>query len=332
MLGNGEVVGKLETSWDELLHHGDEPFDISFPPVRGVHPSLMLKAAVVHACDNQDDPLLDSIIEHEIARDTDAGHARFSQYVTSGMVSHLNDAVGIFSWFWATVRPTIQTTQLHLPTSRGHASRLYSKASSRYRLNYLPLPGSPALRPQGHPDHPSSLYHLTEALTWRYIKKRTAIYIRESAQLYYELLPLCPEGTYLRSIAAGANGVDYVICACNNLPTDASDEGIHLRRIVLDICPLGHQHRPRALHELAQAVEARFDRHGTIDDLDECIQHRPLSLRSRFNHQRKSYDLNEAISLYEEEALRLHPVGHKYRDTSLDNLGGALRARFDQRK
>lgn len=26
MLGSGEVVGKLKTSWDKLLDHGDEPF------------------------------------------------------------------------------------------------------------------------------------------------------------------------------------------------------------------------------------------------------------------------------------------------------------------
>jgi hypothetical protein len=26
MLGNGEVIATLETSWDELLGHGDEPF------------------------------------------------------------------------------------------------------------------------------------------------------------------------------------------------------------------------------------------------------------------------------------------------------------------
>ncbi|KAG0698608.1 hypothetical protein DFH29DRAFT_1002692 [Suillus ampliporus] len=26
MLGNGELIGKLETSWDELLRHGNEPF------------------------------------------------------------------------------------------------------------------------------------------------------------------------------------------------------------------------------------------------------------------------------------------------------------------
>jgi len=33
--------------------------DISFPSVRGVHPSLTLKATVLHDCDNQDSALLD---------------------------------------------------------------------------------------------------------------------------------------------------------------------------------------------------------------------------------------------------------------------------------
>ncbi|KAG2352218.1 hypothetical protein BDR07DRAFT_1314768, partial [Suillus spraguei] len=68
-----------------------------------------------------------------------------------------------------------------------------------------------ALRPQRHPNHPLSLYNLTEVLTWRYNKKDTAADICEAAQLYHELLPLCLKGTYLRSIAAGAYGVDYAI-------------------------------------------------------------------------------------------------------------------------
>ncbi|KAG1823403.1 uncharacterized protein BJ212DRAFT_1324005 [Suillus subaureus] len=40
MLGNGEVIGKLEVSWDELFNRGNEPFVLSFPRVRGVRPSL----------------------------------------------------------------------------------------------------------------------------------------------------------------------------------------------------------------------------------------------------------------------------------------------------
>jgi CHAT domain-containing protein len=190
-----------------------------------------------------------------------------------------------------------------------------------------------------------------EALTRRHMKKGTTADIREAAYLYGELLPLCPDGTYLRSIAAGPNGVDYVIRGCNNLPIDSSDEGIHLRRVVVEICPLGHQLRHDALHWLARAVEARFEQCGSIDDIDETIQLRreavslcpeghadcdsylnnlALSLVSRFHHQGKPNDLDEAISLYE-EVLRLCPVGHEYRDFSLDNLGGALVARFKAR-
>jgi hypothetical protein len=26
ILGNGELIGELEATWDELLDHGDEPF------------------------------------------------------------------------------------------------------------------------------------------------------------------------------------------------------------------------------------------------------------------------------------------------------------------
>ncbi|KAG1882815.1 CHAT domain-containing protein [Suillus subluteus] len=351
MLGNGEVVGKFEISWDALLDHGNEPFDISFPPVHGVHPSLTLKAAVLHPCDNHDNVVLDSIVESEIARETDAGHERFATYVTSKTVSHLNDAVQHF-----------QLVLNQCPI--GHPDRaaaLTNLARARLEgyiekdlqdIDYITslFREALALRPQGNPDHPSSIYHLIEALTWCYSKENfTAVYIQESVQLCCNLLLLCPEGTYLCSIAA--DDVDYVIRECNKLPIDASDEGIYLRRVVLELCPLGNEHRPNALDMLARALRTRFKQCGSIDDLDECIQrsreavslcpegdserHSYLnylasSLQSHFNHQGKYHDLNEAISLHE-EALRLCPVGHKYRDFSLNNLGDALFIRFHQR-
>jgi CHAT domain-containing protein len=209
-----------------------------------------------------------------------------------------------------------------------------------------------ALRPQRHPDRPLSLYNLTEALTWRHRKKSTAADIREAAQLYHELLLLCPEGTYLRSIAAGNTGVDYVIDECNDLPKDASDEGICLRRVVLELCPVGPQYRPRALGELSSALRSRFTQSGNINDLDECIQflREAVSLCPeghpdrddylnnlayslgiyRFRHQGNPNDLDEAISLHE-ESLRLRPVGHESRDVSLDNLGGVFVTRFNER-
>ncbi|KAG1814010.1 CHAT domain-containing protein [Suillus subaureus] len=325
-------------SWDELLDHGDEPFALAFPPVCDVYPSLTLKATIVHACNNQEGALSDSLVDCKIARDTDTGHAQFAAYVTSKTVSHLNDAVQHFQL----------VLDQCLISHPDHATALTNLAYARLRgyicndLEDIDTPTSLfrevlALRPQCHPDHPLSLYNLTEALTWRHNKKSTAADICESAKLYHELLPLCPEDTYLHSIASRGKWYE-------------SDEGIHLRRVVLELCPLDHQHRPGALDKLAQAVEARFDQHGTVDDLEMGIQlgreamslcpeghtdrayylnNLAFSLRYRFDHQGKPNDLDEAISLYE-EALRLRPVGHQYRDNSLDNLGGALIIRFNK--
>jgi len=40
--------------------------------------------------------LLKSIVEFQVARDADAGHAQFAEYVASKVVAHLNDAVQHF--------------------------------------------------------------------------------------------------------------------------------------------------------------------------------------------------------------------------------------------
>ncbi|KAG1824307.1 CHAT domain-containing protein [Suillus variegatus] len=338
-------------SWDELLDHGDHPFDISFPAVRGVQPSITLKVVVVHAWDDQNGALFDPLVDCEIARDADAGHAQFASYMKSKNVSDLNDAMEHF-----------QLVLNQCPV--GHPDR----ATALTNLAWVRLRGyirndvqdidattclfrdALVLRPQHHPDHAFSLYNLTEALTWRYSEKSTDVDICEAAQFYHELLPLCPEGTYLRSVAAGENGVDCVIGGCSNLPTDGSDEGIHLRRVVLELCPLGHRLRPITLDKLAQAVEARFDQHGSIDDLDTsiqlgreaaslcpeghadrdtCLNNLAVSLMSRFKHQGNRNDLDEAIFMYE-ESLHLRPVGHKLRECSLGNLGNALVDHFNE--
>ncbi|KAG1818644.1 CHAT domain-containing protein [Suillus subaureus] len=333
MLCNRGVIGKLETSWDALLDHGNEPFDISFPPVDGVHPSLTLKAGVLHSCDNQDSALLDSIVECEIARETDAGQERIAKYVTSKTISHLNDA--------------IQHFQLALDRCLGGypdcAGALTNLAWARLRdydlqdidcITFL-FRKALALCLQGYPDHALSICHLIDTLIWRYkMENFIAIYIHESALLCCKLLPLYPEGTYLRSIVVGVDSVDFVIRECNNLPVDASHEGIHLRRVVLELCPLGNEHHPNALNELAWALITHFEQYGSIDDLDECIQCRRKiislcsegdsehdsylnnlvwSLWTRFTHQGKYHDLNDAICLYKET---LRPVEHKDRNSS----------------
>ncbi|KAG1806946.1 CHAT domain-containing protein [Suillus variegatus] len=312
MLGGGEVVGRLQMSWDELLNHGDEPFNLSFPPVRGVHPSLKLKVAIVYTCDDQDDTLFD------------VGNAGLRPLVLDWCpVSHPDHATALTNLAWARLRGYILNDFQDIDAT----TSLFRDAL--------------ALRPRHHPDHPLSLYNLTQALIRRHNKKRTAADIREAAQLYHELLPLCPEDMYLHGITAG---VDYVINECIGLPTDTSEEGIHLRRVVLELCPPGHRLRLRTLDKLALA-------HGSIDDLDTSIQLRretvslcpeghaerdtylnnlAFSLVSHFDHQGKPDDLDEAISSHE-EALRLRPVGHKYRDYSLNTLGRALIVCFNER-
>ncbi|KAG2122472.1 CHAT domain-containing protein [Suillus clintonianus] len=350
MLGNGEIIGKLQTSWDELLDHGDEPFELSFPPVGGVNPLLTLKAIVVHACDNQDGALFYSLVDFEIARETDAGHARYAEYMTTKAVSHLNDALQHF-------QSVLGRCSVDHPD---HAAALTNLACARLQ-GYIQddlqdidtttslFRDALALRPQVHPNHTLSLYNLITALNWRHSKERTAVFIHESLQLCCKLLPLCPEGTYLRSIGVDS-AVNCMIGECNNLPIDASNEGIHLRRVVLELCPLAHNYRPKALDKLAHALSTRFTQQGGIDDIDECIQlgreavslcpeghsyrgtylnNLASSLQSRFEHQGKSHDLDEVISMHE-EALRMRPVGHRMRDFSLDNLGVALYTRFNK--
>ncbi|KAG2362845.1 CHAT domain-containing protein [Suillus spraguei] len=353
MLGNGEVVRKLETSWDALLGHENEPFDISFPSVRGVRPCLTLKATVLHSSDNQETALLDSITESGIARETDAGHERFATYVTSKTVSYLSDAIQHF-------QSVLDQCLVGHPDRAGALTNLaWARLQGYIQHDFQDINPVTSLfrealtlRPEGHPNYPLSIYHLVKALTWRFGKENfTAVYIHEAAHLCCKLLPLCPEGTYLRSIAAGANGVDYVIGECNKLSVEGSDEGIHIRRVVLELCPLGNKRRPRALDKLGWALRSRFEQRGSTDDLDESIQcHREavslcsegdserdgylnnlaLSLWDRFNHQGNHHDLNDAISLYE-ESLRLCPVGHKSRHFSLNNLGLALSTRFNKR-
>ncbi|KAG2108795.1 CHAT domain-containing protein [Suillus cothurnatus] len=305
----------------------------------------MLRAATVHACDDQDSSLSDCLVDSDMARDTDAGHALLAEYISSKAVSHLNDAMQHF-----------QSVLDQCPVGHhDHAAALTNLAYARlegYIQNHLQdintttslFREALALRLQGHPDHAPSLYNLIIVLIWHHSKESNAVYIHECAELCCKLLPLCSEGTYLRSISVDS-AVNYVI---NNLLIDASNEGIHLRRNILELCPVGYQLRPRALRLLAQALRTRFNQCGNIDDLDEAILLRreavllcpeghsdcsiflnslALSLVNRFRNQGKPNDLDEAITLYE-ELLHLWPVGHEFHDFALDNLGGALVTHF----
>ncbi|KAG0697804.1 hypothetical protein DFH29DRAFT_132507 [Suillus ampliporus] len=352
ILGQGELIGTLEMSLNELLDHGDQPFDVSFPSIGDICPSLTLKVAFVHTCGHDDNTPLDSIVECAIARRTDAGHVQFRKYVTGKHTFHLKRAVKHIQW-------VLDQCPIGHPD---HAAALTNLAFAWLQgfickdLQYIDSTTSLfcdtlALSLQGHPDHPSSLYHLTEALNWHHNNQHTSADICESAQLYHELLPLCPEGTYLRSIVAEKNGVDYVIDACNNILTDRSDEGLQLRRIVVELCPSGHQHCLRALAKLLLSLHTHFTQCGGIDDIDKSMQcccevvslapeghpdhgaylnNLSFYIALCFDQQGKSHDIDEAISLYD-EVLRLCIAEHEYCDAGLlNNLGGALHTRFEK--
>ncbi|KAG2136389.1 CHAT domain-containing protein [Suillus clintonianus] len=251
---------------------------------------------------------MDYIVDYEIARNTDAGHARLAEYMSSKTVSHLNDAVQHFQLALGQCpvgHPDHAAVLTNLAYARleGYIKKDLQDIDTTTSLFRDAL----ALRLQGHPDRALSLYLLIRALIWRFSEEPTAVYIHESALLCCELLSLCPEGTYLRNI-----GVDPTNKLLQSLWThfqqwgsiDHLDECIQLGRVAISLCPEGHSGRDDYLNNLA------------------------FSLQSRFDHQGQFHDLDKAISLHE-EALHLRPVGHKFRDFSLGNLGGALIARFN---
>ncbi|KAG2360934.1 CHAT domain-containing protein [Suillus spraguei] len=212
-----ELIGKIKTSWDKLLDDGDEAFSESIlPTCLDIHPSLTLKAGVVHTCNEQDSTLSDPLVDCGIGRETDAGHARFAEYITSGTVSHLNDAVQHFQLVLN--QCPVALTNLAVACLEGYIQNDLQDIDTTTSLLRKAL----ALRSQGHPDHASSLHNL------------------ESTALCCKLLPLCPEGTYLRSICVDSE-VGYVI------------DSIHLRRNMLELYPLGQQHH-ESIHLHREAV------------------------------------------------------------------------------
>ncbi|KAG1845010.1 CHAT domain-containing protein, partial [Suillus subluteus] len=126
-----------------------------------------------------------------------------------------------------------------------------------------------ALRSQGQPDHPSSLYHLTESLTWRYIRERIAVHIQEFAQLYCKLLPLCPEGTYLRSIASVLLVIDTVQThstsfqmLSNHVFDNAAALTTESIQVGREAVSEGHPYHDTYLNNLAFSLRFHFEHQG----------------------------------------------------------------------
>ncbi|KAG1752102.1 CHAT domain-containing protein [Suillus lakei] len=318
MLGGGEVISELETSWNELLDHGDEPFDLSFPPIGGVHPSLTLKATVVHARGIH----LDSITGCKIARRTDAGHRIFAKYMRDEGASDLHNAVQHFQFVLGR-----------------HPVDHPDRAAALTNLAWARLQGLHSATPIVHCLFIISPKHWPGATTIK-IPPLTSMNLPTSTMSYCHSAPKAPIFVASRQ---GKMVWITVISRYNNLPTDASNEGIQLRR---SQCSSSVLWATNTVQEPSAGLHRQF-KHALINTTVSMILKRaynmvvklflcaprdiltPSHFSPCFTHQGKFDDLNEAISLFK-KALRLCPVGHQSREALLDSLGGALLYRFNR--
>ena len=82
------------------------------------------------------------------------------------------------------------------------------------------------------------------------------------------------------------------------------DEAIILNRSALELHPLGHSGHATTLGNLAYCLKERFDKLGTLADLDEAIALHQVALD--------------------------HPACHSERTTSLNKLVDCLSSRFEK--
>ncbi|KAG1743742.1 uncharacterized protein EDB91DRAFT_1247225 [Suillus paluster] len=289
MLGN-------DTSWDELLDHGNEPFNPSFPPVRGVRPSLILKATVEHACGDQDGARID-----------------------------VPTLVPVFSA--AADRASIAECEI----ARRRPHNICQIREKREHFQWVL-----GQRPVGHPDRAAALTNFAWVRLQGFIRKDSQE-IESTTSLFRDAIALHCNRTatpIMRYLITVFNSL-YIkertaALSSGQLPSKLPiDAGIHLRRMVLELCPLGYQRRPTAFNKLSWSLNTRFAQCGSINDIDESIQlgieaasliaegysgrdiyfhNLPVSLRHHFGHQGEPHDLDEVISLYE-EVLCLRPIG-----------------------
>ncbi|OAX32309.1 hypothetical protein K503DRAFT_727146, partial [Rhizopogon vinicolor AM-OR11-026] len=337
MLGRGELVGRVETTLEELLIHGKQ-FEVPLSAVKNRPPSLLLRAQHIKLSE----PHTACGVQHnEVDVTTDAAHEAYTLYRQS---NHRNDLDIALEHF--------QTVLDQCPPGHPHRAAALSNIAHAILYGFTKGVGTDIdyaislfrsaleLRPPGNPDHLLSIFDLCRALHQRHLHLQAGADLREVVRLYLYLLPLCAEGSYLQLC---------LIEECNALLRNPSDESISLRRIVLDLCRQHRQHHARSLSRLAGDLYARFEQSGDIDDINEAIHLSrealavypsdgersfflsvlAYTLKLRFHHLRYPDDINECISL-NREALVLRPVGHPAREKTLNNLARAFKARYDQ--
>ncbi|KAG1746161.1 CHAT domain-containing protein [Suillus lakei] len=347
-LGRGQLVGTVKTTLEELLKH-DKQFQVSFPAIYNQHPSLLLRMKRMET-PHLTGSTADSAQESEVGRVTDAAHEAYALY---SKTNHRDDLDRTIQDFQAVLEqcPNGHPDRAAALTNLAHAIIFGTTKNIGTDIDHAisHFRSALALRPIGHPDRPLSIFNLYQALHQRHLSRDDFADIREAAELYSSLLPLCVEGSYLHRVVLDDDGVQYVIEEYNALPCSTMDESISLRWKILELCPPGHPRRAWSLSILAADLCGRFHQSGDVVDIDEAVRLSRnalticpadagrdfylgvlcYALQLRFDRHGDPSDLNESISLYR-AALNLCPPFDPARWTSLNNLAEALNARYNQ--
>ncbi|KAH8111135.1 TPR-like protein [Phellopilus nigrolimitatus] len=206
------------------------------------------------------------------------------------------------------------------------------------------------LCPPGHPERPSSLNNLGNAVRTRFEQTGRMEDLEESIALHRDALELRPPGHPHRSSSLDNFALAVRARFKQTGRMEDLEQSITLSRDALELRPPGHPDRSTSLSNIAVAVQTQFEQTGRIEDLEESIVlHRDAlelcphghpdhsmslnnlaaAVRTRFGQTGRMKDVEESISLCH-DALDLRPPGHPERSASLNDLGNGVLTRFEQ--
>ncbi|KAJ7026483.1 CHAT domain-containing protein [Mycena alexandri] len=209
------------------------------------------------------------------------------------------------------------------------------------------------LRPSPHPNRIESLVHLGIEMCRLYERRGDTTHSEEAIRLLREALELCPSpprrATILSTLAVALRR-RYIR---RGNPNDI-DEAIRLQREALKLRESPNLRRDSSLlNNLAGAIQTRYQNHTqrVSKDINEAIQlYREAvelcgsessnlesqsmflnslagAIHERYEHEPDRNDIDEAINLHR-DSLKLRPLPHPLRSTSLHNLAEAIHTRF----
>lgn len=253
----------------------------------------------------------------------------------------------------ALVRKTLSEPKIPRPNCASASASLGSALLARYELMdaradlddaIRTLELAVALAPDDQPDRTAARAMLGVALRFRFDATENAADLAEAIRLQRAAVDATPAESRNRVRALGH--LSTTLLTGGQAASDAAmlDEAAAIRRHLLDATPPGHPDRRLRLVRLAEALRARFQRHGTEPDLDVAIELQreavrlsgdtvDLSnlaelLRTRFDRIGALADADEAIQVLH-RALAVTPDGRQ-RSLVVANLGAAQLSRLQR--